>query len=96
MLYDVSVTRTSTASLTIRVEAVSREEAQEKAVQQAHDEDYTGCLIEYDFDADSAVEVADDNAPDRADETDAIADQAHDRYGIECLSVDDHEGDHGE
>ena len=69
MLYDVSVTRTSTASLTIRVEAVSREEAQEKAVQQAHDEDYTGCLIEYDFDADSAVEVADDNAPDRADET---------------------------
>jgi len=28
--------------------------------------------------------------------TDAIADQAHDRHGIECLLVDDHKGDHGE
>jgi hypothetical protein len=49
MLYDVNVSRISTATKTIRVEADSPEAAEEKAVEQAHDEDYTGCVTEYDF-----------------------------------------------
>ena len=69
MFYDVSVTRTSTASLTIRVEANDPDAAREKALELAGDQDYTGCVVEYDFDADSAVEVKDDNAPSHADAT---------------------------
>jgi hypothetical protein len=57
MSYDVDVTRISTATKTIRVEADSREEAEGKAVEQAHDEDYTGCLVEYDFEVGGAMEV---------------------------------------
>jgi hypothetical protein len=57
MLYDVNVSRISTATKTIRVEADSPEEAEEKAVEQAHDEDFTGCVVEYDFECSGAVEV---------------------------------------
>jgi hypothetical protein len=57
MLYDVNVTRISTATKTIRVEADSREEAEERAVEQAHDDDFTGCVTEYDFEVGGAMEV---------------------------------------
>ena len=69
MFFDVSVTRTSTASLTIRVEADDPDAAREKALELAGDQDYTGCVIEYDSDADDVTEVGDENAPGRADET---------------------------
>ena len=69
MFYDVSVTRTSTASLTIRVEADDPETARGKALELAGDQDFAGCVVEYDFDAENAVEVKDENAPGRADET---------------------------
>ena len=59
MLYDVNVSRISTATKTVRVEADSREEAEGNAVEQAHDEDYTGCLVEYDFEVGGATEVVD-------------------------------------
>ena len=61
MLYDVNVSRISTATMTIRVEAESAEEAEEKAVEQAHDEDFTGCVVEYDCEAHGATPVADPN-----------------------------------
>ena len=67
MLYDVSVIRTSTASLTIRVDADDPETARGMALEMAGDQDYAGCVVEYDFDAENAVEVKD--APGRADET---------------------------
>jgi hypothetical protein len=57
MLYDVSVSRISTATKTIRVEADGREAAEEKAVEQAHDEEFLGCVVEYDFECNGAVEV---------------------------------------
>ncbi len=57
MFYDVNVSRISTATKTVRVEADSREEAEEKAVEQAHDEDFAGCVTEYDFECSGAVEV---------------------------------------
>ncbi len=70
MLYDVSLTRTSTASLTIRVEANSAEEAEEKALEAAGDEDFSGCVVEYDFDADGAEPVEDDDDEEDDDESD--------------------------
>ena len=57
MFCDVNVTRISTATLTIRVEADSREEAEEKAVEQAHDEEFTNCIVEYDFEVAGIEEV---------------------------------------
>jgi hypothetical protein len=70
MLYDVNVTRTSTASLTIRVEADDPDSARGAALELAGDQDYSGCVVEYDFDANDAVEVKDENArPDYAAET---------------------------
>ena len=57
MLFDVNVSRISTATKTIRVEADSPEKAEEMAVEQAHDEDFTGCVVEYDFESSGAVEV---------------------------------------
>src|SRR5208283_3316088 len=69
MLYDVSVTRTSTATLTIRVEADDPESARGAALDLAGDQDFTGCVIEFDFDANEVTEVTDENAPDCADET---------------------------
>jgi hypothetical protein len=57
MLFDVNVSRISTATMTIRVEADSREAAEEKAVEQAHDENFAGCVVEYDFESGGAVEV---------------------------------------
>ncbi len=59
MLYDVNVSRISTATKTIRVEADSREQAEEKAVEQAHDEDFAGCVTDYDFECSGAVEARD-------------------------------------
>lgn len=69
MLYEVNITRTSTATLTIRVEADDPDSAREVALELAPNRDFSGCVVEYDFDADGAVEVKDDNAPDCADET---------------------------
>jgi hypothetical protein len=69
MLYDVSVTRTSTATLTIRVVADDPENARGKALELAGDTDFMGCVVEYDFDANDAVEVKDESPPDCADET---------------------------
>src|SRR5208283_4245488 len=69
MLYDVSVTRTSTATLTIRVEADDMENARGAALELAGDTDFTGCVVKYDFDANDAVEVKDENSQsDCADE----------------------------
>jgi hypothetical protein len=59
MLYDVGVLRTVTATRYIRVEANSQEEAEEKAVEQAGDEDWNGCVTEYDFDVITIVEATD-------------------------------------
>jgi hypothetical protein len=63
MLYEVNICRTSTASRTIRIEANSAEEAEEKALERAGDEDYAGCAAEYCFDADGVTPVEDDNEP---------------------------------
>ena len=57
MLFDVNVSRISTATMTLRVEADTKEEAEEKAVEQAHDTDFTGCTVEYDFESGTATEV---------------------------------------
>jgi hypothetical protein len=69
MFYDVSVTRTSTATRTIRVEADDMESARGAALELAGDQDYSGCVVEYDFDANEVTEVKDENTPDCADET---------------------------
>jgi len=69
MLYEVNVTRTSTATLTIRVEADDRESARGMALELAGEQDFAGCVVDYDFDANDTVEVKDENAPDCADET---------------------------
>ena len=50
MFYDVGVMRTITATRYIRVEANSQEEAENKAVELAKDEDWDGCVTQYDFD----------------------------------------------
>ena len=57
MIYDVSVSRISTATKMIQVEANSRREAEERAVESAHDEDFSGCVTDYDFDVNGVVEV---------------------------------------
>jgi hypothetical protein len=59
MIYDVNVSRISTAPKTIRVEADSREEAEEMAVELAHDEDFTGCVTDYQFEVNGAAAVQD-------------------------------------
>ncbi len=70
MLYDVNVTRTCTATLTIRVEADDPDSARGAALELAGDQDFTSCVVEHDFDANDAVEVKDENSqPDCADET---------------------------
>jgi hypothetical protein len=57
MLFDVNVSRISTATLTIRVEAGSKDEAEEKALEEAHDTDFTGCVVDYDFEVGGATEA---------------------------------------
>ena len=59
MLHDVSVSRISTATKTIRVEADTKEEAEEKAVEQAHDTDFAGCVVDYDFEVGGVTEAED-------------------------------------
>ena len=61
MLYDVNVSRISTATQTIRVEAESAGQAEEKAVETAHDTDFTGCVVDYDFECNGATEVLDED-----------------------------------
>ena len=64
MFFDVGVIRTVTATRYIRVEADSREEAENKAVDQAGDEDWDGCVVDYDFDlCGDTKEVADLDTP---------------------------------
>ena len=69
MFYDVGVLRTVTATRHIRVEANSREEAEEKAVEQAGDEDWNGCVTEYDFDVTTVVEATDQDTSRTGEET---------------------------
>ncbi len=57
MWYDVDVSRISTATLTIRVEADSPEDANEKAVEKAHDTDFGGCVVDYDFEVNGIMEA---------------------------------------
>jgi len=57
MLFDVNVSRIATAALTIRVEANNKEEAEEKAMEEAHDTDFTGCVVDYDFEVGGATEA---------------------------------------
>jgi len=57
MLYDVSICRTSTATRNIRVEAANAEEAEAKALEMAGDEDFGGCVVEYDFDVAGSTPV---------------------------------------
>ena len=61
MFYDVNVSRIIHATMTIRVEADSPEKAEEMAVEQAHDEDFTGCVTDYEFEANGATPVTDPN-----------------------------------
>lgn len=69
MLYDVNVTRISTATKTVRVEADNREEAEERAVERAHYEDFTGCVVEYDFECSGALEATDQDTSRLHEET---------------------------
>ena len=64
MLYDVSVSRIGTATMTIRIEADSPEQAEEMAAEQAHDEDFTGCMTDYDFECNGAVPVFTERTPE--------------------------------
>jgi len=64
MLYDVSVCRTSTATRNIRVDAASAEEAEAKALEIAGDTDFTGCVVEYDFDVAGSTPVDGDGKDD--------------------------------
>jgi hypothetical protein len=57
MLFDVNVSRIATATLTIRVEAGSKDEAEEKALEEAHDTEFTGCVTDYDFEVGGATEA---------------------------------------
>ena len=68
MFYEVSVSRISTATLTIRVQADSPESARGAALELAGDQDYSGCVVEYDFDANTVTEVKVENASDFANE----------------------------
>ena len=52
MLYEVNITRTSTATLTIRVDADDPESARGMALDLAGDQNFSGCVVDYDFDAD--------------------------------------------
>ena len=64
MLFDVPVNRISTATKTIRVKADSLEEAEEKALEAARNEEFSGCIVDYEFEAaGSPVEVADPSVP---------------------------------
>lgn len=77
MRYDVNVSRISTATLTIRVEADSAEEAEEKAIEAAHDTDFTGCVVDYDFECNGATEAIDEDISQHA------SDRTAGRYEIQ-------------
>ena len=57
MRWNVSVTRIATASRDIEVEADTKEEAESKAEEQACDEDFSGCVNDFEFGVDGAVPV---------------------------------------
>ena len=57
MRWNVTVTRTAVASLDVEVEAETRDEAESKAAEQAHDTDFTGCTVDYEFGVGGAVPV---------------------------------------
>ena len=63
MFYDVEVSRISTANKVIRVEADSPEDAEKKALAAAGDEDFAGCVTDYEFEANSVEPVADPSVP---------------------------------
>jgi hypothetical protein len=63
MLYDVTINRVATAQKVIRVEADDPGGAEDKAVEQAHDEDFAGCVTDYDFECASVQPVVDQGAP---------------------------------
>ena len=62
MLWDISVSRIQTATRNIRVEADTLAEAETKALEQASDEDFGGCVTEYAFETNGGSEVGDENA----------------------------------
>ena len=57
MLWNVTITRTAVASRDIEVEADTREQAEAKALEQAGDLDYSGCVVDYDFDVAGSTPV---------------------------------------
>jgi hypothetical protein len=59
MFYDVNVSRISTATLPLRIEADSPEEAAAKACEMAGDVDFGGCVVDYDFEASGVTEARD-------------------------------------
>ncbi|MGO8751850.1 MAG: hypothetical protein ACLQNE_38400 [Thermoguttaceae bacterium] len=63
MFFDVEVSRISTANKVIRVEADSPEDAEKKALAAAGDEDFAGCVVDYEFEANSVEPVADPSVP---------------------------------
>ncbi len=64
MLFDVPVNRISTARKTVRVEADNLEETRKRAMEAARDENFSGCIVEYEFEATgSPIEVADPGVP---------------------------------
>jgi hypothetical protein len=63
MLYDVNVSRISTATKVMRVEADSPEQAEEQSLASAGDEEFAGCITDYDFDGNGVAPVADPSVP---------------------------------
>jgi hypothetical protein len=75
VFYDVNVSRITTATKTVRVEADNREAAEERAVAQAHDEDFTGCVVEYDFEVGGVLEATDQDTSRTGEETGHVGQQ---------------------
>jgi hypothetical protein len=57
MRWNVTVTRTAVASRDIEVDADTREQAEAKALEMAGDLDYSGCVVDYDFDVAGSTPV---------------------------------------
>ena len=59
MFYDVTINRISTATKTIRVEADDPDSARGMALELAGDQDFSGCVTDYDFECSGASEAKD-------------------------------------
>ena len=67
MRWNITVTRTAVASLDFEAEADTREQAEAKAVEQAHDADFTNCTVDYEFDIASLVALGSKEPEDDLD-----------------------------